>query len=221
MPNDDADEIARLEARIDQLERASGMEPAATSDSISAEAPEPVVAAAIRGKEATAGDRAAAARIVAARPDSELSVEDVLDSDDPEVRDKLRTVIAEEQEKLRDTRWTQRLERRKARTTERIREFADEHKLDAVQTEQLEELITKEVDVVGEIFRDARRDMNFEDAREMVGIVRGETDKEAEGILDGEALEAYQTMRAEEAERFGGGGGRGRGGRGRGDGPAR
>lgn len=123
--------------------------------------------------------------------------------DDPEVRTKLREVISEEQQVLREQRWAERQERREAQIRERVRELAANNHVDGATSLQLEDLLVTEQAEISDLFRAAREDGSWGEMREKATGIRAETDEEAELLLDAEQYAQYKAMRAEEEERWG------------------
>jgi len=137
---------------------------------------------------------------------------ELLDSDDPEVRNRLRAVMQEERERMHEERHEERTARRKAEAMAALQKLAGETDLDQGEVAKIAGFIDTEAEQLRVVFQEARRDHSWDQARERVGEIRGETDQKVKGLLDDEQYQAYATMREEE------GGGFMRRGRGRGRG---
>lgn len=147
-----------------------------------------------------------------ARAQQELDEQvESFDIDDPEVRMKLRNVIAEERESAREERRNRTLERREEAIRERVRGVADEAGFDHTTATQVEDILVVELAEISELFRKAREDGSWRDARDQISTVRRASDEQARALMNDEEYEAYEEMRNEELERWG------RGRRGRGD----
>jgi len=129
-----------------------------------------------------------------------------IDLKDPVVRTKLREVIAEEQGFAREERWQKRAEKRAERLRERIRALGDKTGMDLEVQERVADLLLVEQTEVSDLFRQAREDMSFPEARDKATEVRKETDAKAKDILDREEYAEYEKMREEETNRWRGGG---------------
>jgi len=140
------------------------------------------------------------------------AVIDALASPDPEVRQRLRAVLQEEHERMRDERFDEHMARSKARSMERLNRLASEASLSATQVREVAGFLDTESEQLRGIFREARRDHSFGEARDQAEQLRAQTDQQVKDVLEEEQFQAYQSMRAEEGERFG----RGRRGRERG-----
>jgi hypothetical protein len=138
------------------------------------------------------------------------NVLEVLESYDPEVRDRLRAVIQEEQDQIREQRWETRNQRWKERTQKEIRDFAAKANLSAAQSAEISTLLDTERDTISGIFQKARQDMSFREAREKVSALREENDAKAKEILDEEQHAPFMEMREESSMGFGAGRGRNR-----------
>lgn len=127
-----------------------------------------------------------------------------LDVDDPEVRMKLRNMIAAEREYQREQRWARRQERHEERVRERVQTLAQNSDLDEVTAQQVEDLLVVEIAEVSDMFRKAREKGEWGELRDKIGKVRRETDEEARALLGPDEFAKYEEMRDEEARRFGG-----------------
>ncbi len=133
-----------------------------------------------------------------------------LDLADPEVRMKLRDVIAEEQQLMRDERWSRRQEQREVRMKEEFRAWSAEAGLDDVTATQVEDLLVVELAEVSDLFRKAREEGNWDEMRERIGKVRSETEAEAIELMGEDEAKKFLRMREEEASRWSDRGRRGR-----------
>jgi hypothetical protein len=133
--------------------------------------------------------------------DAENAVMEALESYNPQIRDRLRAVIQEEQERLREQVRQERRERWDARARERLTELADQVHLSSHQLDSLNGWLSNERDQVFDVLRQARQDHSFAEAGEKVETIRRQTDEQARDLLDDAQFNAYQTMREEEISR--------------------
>ena len=121
---------------------------------------------------------------------------------DPEVRGQLREVIAEEQEILREERWQKRNDRREERLVQRVAALADKTGMDSTTTTRLSDLLVVEQAEASELFRQAREDFSWDEAREKVTSLRAETDEKAKALLEESEYKEYEEMRTEDNNRW-------------------
>lgn len=133
--------------------------------------------------------------------DGKEALIEALDEGDPEVEGRLSALVRDELEAERDAEWDRRRERRSERSRERIDELASQVGLDASQVEFLNETLEAERDQIFPLFRAAREDGTFREAREQAEAIRAETDEKVAGTLAGEQLEAWQELREEQSRR--------------------
>ena len=133
--------------------------------------------------------------------DAENAVMEALESYNPQIRDRLRAVVQEEQEQLREERMQQRRERWEERSRERLAALAQGASLSSDQHATLGEWLNRERDQITELFAQARRDFSFGEARDKAVEIREETDAQVRELLDEDQLTAYQAMRTEEVNR--------------------
>lgn len=123
----------------------------------------------------------------------------VLESDDPEVRQRLRGVLRQEMRALRDERVADRQEQRKMELEARFNEFAQRSSLTGQQREELEPMLVDEQKERHRIRQDARAgDMDRRSAREQIQALREETDQRAGELLDEQQLGEYKAMREQD-----------------------
>lgn len=128
---------------------------------------------------------------------------ELLDSDDPKVKEKLQQAVQAQEEARRDEMRDARAARWEERTVSRISELAGKVQLDQGQQDALYAILARNRDRAGEAFRAAREDRSFGEAREKVQAFRTEADAEARELLSDTQYEAYVKMRDEEAQRRG------------------
>lgn len=123
-----------------------------------------------------------------------------LESDRPEIQEKVREVVRAQQEAL----WDERRERRQVmweqRENARLERLATEANLSQSQVDALFAILTASRDRVGEMFRDARQNQSFEGVHERAEEIRKQADAEAQELLDEQQYKAYQSMREEQRE---------------------
>jgi hypothetical protein len=138
-----------------------------------------------------------------AAPGTQAQLLAVLESDDPVIQERMRKLIADQEVALRD----QERERRQAaweeRTSSRLEELSRQVSLTPQQVDALFAILTASHDKVGESFRAARETHDFGQAEQQIEQHEKQADEEARGLLDSKQYEAYQTMRAEDADRRG------------------
>ena len=177
-----AERLRELEAEVGRLRRARGAAPT------------------------NAGSGAAATDAANTQPRAPLpagsdqaTVFGVLESEDPEVRQRFRGVLREEMRALRDERVADRQEQRKMELEARFNEFAQSSSLTGQQREELEPMLLDEQKEIHRIRQDARAgDMDRRSAREQVQALREETDKRAGELLDEQQLGEYKEMREQD-----------------------
>jgi hypothetical protein len=134
---------------------------------------------------------------------AETALMDALDSDSPQLRERFRALVQEEQERLSDERREQRETRLAERAHERIGALAAKVHLSDAQVALLEEALDTEREKVFDLFAQAREDLSFPEARAKARTLRAATDARLERELDPGQFAAYQEMREEERVRFG------------------
>ena len=133
--------------------------------------------------------------------DSGETVLEVLESDDPNVRDRLSDVIDDELSARRERRWEERRERRAAQAEQMVTDLSREHRLSAGQQQTLRDLLSDEQEQISEFFQAARQDHSWGEARDKAQDLREENDAEAMELLDDEAYAAWQGKRDDEIAR--------------------
>jgi len=126
---------------------------------------------------------------------------EALDEGDPEVEDRIGAMVRDQLEEERDARAERRMERMEERSRRRIDELAEQAGLDEAQVTVLNDLLSAERDQIHTLFRAAREDGSWMDAREKAGEIRAQTDASVGESLSGDALDAWQEMRDEEQAR--------------------
>jgi hypothetical protein len=144
------------------------------------------------------------------------NVLDALESDDPEVRDRIKAVIREEQAMLREEERELRQLRRAERIDQKFDEFSTRVNLSEQQNKALSDLLSSEREKIRELRRKGREGDNGIDVRKEAQQLRSENDAKVKELLDDDQYEEFSKVREERG--FGGGrqgrGGRGGGGRG-------
>ena len=147
------------------------------------------------------GDRERARRVGRASVDAATGKEsliEALDEGDPEVEERIGALVRDQLETEREERWDRRQERMEERSRERLTTLADDVGLDAAQVDVLHAALTAERDQIVPLFRAAREDGNWREAREKATVVRAATDEQVAESLDAEQLQGWQEMRDEE-----------------------
>lgn len=207
---DNAAEIAHLQSEIDELQervtvlekrerrgkagkRKRGGRPG-IAGSLSSSEPEDRMRERIRTRLAEEG--------VAAGTDP-ASIEQVGEAieADPEVRSKITDLVRDELAAERDQRWERRAERRAQRDEERLDQLSSSLDLSTEQREQLSGVMADERETIGSLFRAAREDGSWMEARDQAVTIRAENDARVQELLDDDQYAGWDAMRTEEEER--------------------
>ena len=185
-------DLSRLEARVAALEREVGELRGARERRRAGPG------------ERVAGDRPSetGAGTPGDKPDNGAPLAAVIDENDPEVREKVQSIVRDELDIAEEERWQERVKVMRERMKSHVGEFAEEANLSQTQEEEITSLLTDEREKIMEAFREGRRTFDFNGARQRAMDMRTATDKKAEEILDEDQIKVYQERRAEEAERF-------------------
>ena len=212
------------ERRLDQLGVALGETEVPTRLSKGAKQPTPALSARVgvleeqvsamkrkrrahRGQQAvTNGAEAATMRMEAAMAQNVQSaggeqVLEVLESEDPEVRERLRDVIDDELHARRELRREERREQKKAHAEKMVQDLVTSHGISSSQAESLRGLLNDEHDQIRGFFEAARQDHSWGEARDKAQDLREENDAEASELLREDAYTAWQEQRDAEIER--------------------
>jgi len=147
------------------------------------------------------GHRAAVAASAAAMGGGEQVLE-VLESGDPEVRERLRDVIDDELTTRREQRREDRRAQRTAQAEQMVMDLVNEYGVPSGQAQTLRDLLADEHDQIREFFQTARQDHTWGEARDKAQDLREENDGEVGELLSDEAFEGWQTKREEEIARY-------------------
>lgn len=121
-----------------------------------------------------------------------------LESPDPEVRERVSSLVREEMEAASEERWDQRRKRRTERIEQALTDFASAQSLTPADQDSLTDLWTDEREQIGDLFRKAREDMSWGKARQEAEALREETDASVKAMLSEENYAAWVQMREEE-----------------------
>jgi hypothetical protein len=121
-----------------------------------------------------------------------------LDPDDPVFQERVGEVVRETLEDEREQRWERRRERMEARAAERLGQFASDAGLDAAQVDEVDAALTQEREEIFAMFRAAREDGSWDDARARAEGIREQTDVKVGAVLRGAQTEAWAAFREEE-----------------------
>jgi hypothetical protein len=132
--------------------------------------------------------------------DPEALVAEGLASDAPEVQEQLRAAVSAELERERDERWQRRSERWKEDARERLTALADEVALDETEVVKIGSMLDAERDEISALFRTARQDGTFREARREAVAARERTDENVRALLDDDKYDGWQKMRERERE---------------------
>ncbi|MFH1811508.1 MAG: hypothetical protein ABIJ09_22400 [Pseudomonadota bacterium] len=136
--------------------------------------------------------------------DPESVLLDALDSDNPEVRERIKDVVAEEQRRLHEEHFEERRQRWAERSREQVTQLAKDHNLSEEQTSQLNAHLDQEREQIRSLFEQGRGELGFRGMREQMQALRATTDKAVKEVLDEDQYTGYQKMREEQGPRFGG-----------------
>ena len=128
-------------------------------------------------------------------------VMEALESYNPEIRNRLKAVIQEEQDRIREETRQERRRRRDERAKEQLAKLAQDADLSPTQVTFLTDRLSLERDLISEIFREARADHSYGEASDKAQKIRAETDGEVQELLDDQQFTVYQAMREEEMNR--------------------
>ena len=171
-------EVASLEAR---LKKRQGRRGAASSRS--------------DGSWDSLVERAVAAAESKEQEDPSPGNQDI--EDNPELRDKMSQVVREEMAQERAQRLEQRFERRAERQARMVANFSENQGLNAQTEARVSQLMMAEHDQIADLFRQAREDGTWHEARDEAGDLKDETDEVLRDLLDEEQLEAWKVVREE------------------------
>lgn len=121
---------------------------------------------------------------------------DALETDSSPVRERMQQFVREEFQEWREQHRDVRMAAREARDAERNENFAKRVGLSSEQKRKLDDAVAIERDKLDEIFRRAREDFNFREARKQARAYRKQTDQQLAGIFDKAQLEAWTEMRS-------------------------
>jgi hypothetical protein len=162
-----------------------------------------------RRGEASPSDEEIARRIgratVRDQPGGRDALIEALDEGDPEVEDRIGALVKDQMEEQREERWERRQERFEERSRERVDRLADSVGLDAGQIETLNNALQAERQQTFTLFRAAREDHTWGEAREKADAIRAETDSTVSESLNATQMDAWQEMREDEQSRHRGG----------------
>jgi hypothetical protein len=134
---------------------------------------------------------------------TERAVMALLDSENPQIRERLRNVVQEEQQRLQDERREQWQARAAERSRGRVSELAARVHLSDQQADWLNDTLDAERDQLSDLFAQAREDQNFAEMRSKSAQLRAATDASVKAQLKDDQFTAYSDMRAEDRRRFG------------------
>jgi hypothetical protein len=122
----------------------------------------------------------------------------ILDSEDPEVRSRVRDMVVAAEEGLRDERREQRQQRWEARSLERLGQLAQEVSLTAHQQDALFAILTVARDRAADAFRQGREGGDIDQARAQARKAHDEASGEARELLDDKQFQAFSKMLEQE-----------------------
>ena len=126
---------------------------------------------------------------------------EVLESENPEVRERLRDVIDDELHARREQRREERREQKKANAEQMVQDLVTNHEISSDQADSLRGLLNDEHDQIRGFFEAARQDHSWGEARDKAQDLREENDAEASELLSQDAYSAWQEQRDAEIER--------------------
>lgn len=184
-----APRIKALEARVASLEaEAARREAADAPDGADEIAPADARRAPARPRPV---------EVAADAPPEATGVAQALAKGDPAVRNQLRRLIAQEREAEREARHERFRERAAERTRQMVDDLADQTGLDADQRGLVQERLDEERKLVMGLFRAAREDGTFHEARREAEAARDATDAQVKAELSDAQYARYLELRDE------------------------
>lgn len=132
---------------------------------------------------------------------SDDSLMDKLEENDPEVRDRFRAMVREEQEIMRAERRQERMNRWAEMQTENLKELQKNAGLSNEQRESLEMYMEEERTTMSGLWQN-REAHSWKEMREKSLAARDATQQKADDLLDDDQLKAFNEMRDENTPRF-------------------
>jgi hypothetical protein len=106
-------------------------------------------------------------------------------------------MVRDEMKQAREEAMERRAEHRAQRRADMVADFVAEHSLDAEHKSRLTELMLVEAEQITELFRAAREDGSWHEARDEAHALREDTDGVIAELLDDEEMEAWREAREE------------------------
>lgn len=110
-------------------------------------------------------------------------------------------LVREQLQEERDERWERRRERMEERTAKRLDQLAADAGLNPSQVDELEAALILEREEIMVMFRAAREDGSFGEARANAEAIKEATDSKVGELLDGTQRDAWDAYREEEDAR--------------------
>jgi hypothetical protein len=117
--------------------------------------------------------------------------------DNPDLREKVGRVVREELAQEREQRFEQRFERHAERRATMVANFSADQGLGAESEARLSQLMLAEHEQIADLFRQAREDGTWHEARDEASELKDETDEVLKDLLDEEQLDAWKVVREE------------------------
>lgn len=122
----------------------------------------------------------------------ESAVLDLLETDHPELREKLRAVVQEQQQSLEQAQREERRERWIARNEARLIELSTKAGITVEQREQLSNIILATRDQISDVRQAAQKPEEIAAARAKVRALRDQSDVQIRELLSAPQYEAFQ-----------------------------
>jgi hypothetical protein len=193
-----ADAVSAVPARVAGAYPAAAAPAGAARPELARPTPTPA-ATAQSARSAEPAPRAAVSNDEIARVES--AVLSLLEADRPELREKLRAVVQEQQETLEHQQQEQRRERWIARTEARLGELSGQAALTDAQRQAILQLMLASRDQITDVMRSADTSEAFAAGRETVKRLRLETDAKIRELLSAAQYEAYKQALGDDDER--------------------
>ncbi len=132
---------------------------------------------------------------------SDDSLMDKLEENDPEVRERFRAMVREEQEIMRAERRQERMTRWAETQNENLKELQEKAGLTDEQRESLEMYMEEERNTMSGLWQN-REAHSWKEMREKSIAARETTQQKASDLLDDDQLKAFNEMRDENTPRF-------------------
>jgi hypothetical protein len=199
------DQDKRIERLSQEVKALRAAPEAVRYDVVTAQAPVPrpvevrETAQAPATAPAAPAPRAAVTRDEVARVES--AVLSLLETDHPELRDKLRAVVQEQQQSLEQAEREERRERWIARNEARLLELGTKFGVSGEQRQTLSNLLLATRDQISDVRQSAQTPEQITTVREKVRAIRDQADAQVRELLSPQQYEAFQEQFGDDDDR--------------------